>query len=953
MRKYSLILIISILSISFLSGLTVSNLTVEDIPYDDGAGLLVKFQPLPKNARIIEYRIYRGTSPEALYYLGKIDVDPNTDLSGNEIQFFDKDFRTLVDIESPRSLKKEKGQKKDSPIYRAVPRDINVLGPMLSEYSILSIIEKNNFYYKTQKHIIENDDEKELYGGLRIEYFEGILANVIPGKKYYYTVIAVDETRTYHSHAPITYGIAVDNKPKAVEKLFFTWIQDTQVLKTEFDLPLFVDDIAEISIYMIDKSQLNDYNSFLQYMNELEEWNFQVTLGDTTLNQPTENPNPGRLISKIESSFPYTSVSFSDIKYDNGNLINPFNNEKIPFNPNLIDNYLFYISLDDYAGFQSLSETVKASVFNKADLPYLPSLIVRDKPNDKGDANEIIIGRPYAALTQLNFRGRGANRKKLSVAYNYSPNPNFKINSINFNFVDNNGNSFANITEHYIDYLFDLNLPNLNLLDDGFKVYITFNAPNTSIHQQRYLSQEIYFDDDLKQLRPANLFAGDENLLEYRYIILKKALSDKNFRVVSRITPLINLLDDNIAYEKYIFKGLSNYSDKYNHLLFDTSVDLGYDSDYETNISSNIFYDDYIEVTENLISSLTNKLIENPDDETVNLYLEHYKKNMELQNTHPILKEINQISNHNSRLRELVKVREYRKRAFSYFMVKTNSEGLFTVSQIFADENGEQYIFPTPDWLNVKAFPMLIASLIFGFFVFYFYQISKRGNELFIRPIAGLEEIDNAIGRATEMGRPILFVPGLSSIGDVATLAGLSILGHITKKAAEYDTRIIVPVCDYIVLPIAQQIVKEAHYAAGRPDSFNANDIFFVAEGQFAYVAGVNGVMIRQKTATNFYMGMFFAEALIMTETGNATGAIQVAGTDALTQIPFFITTCDYTLIGEELYAASAYLTRDPMMIGTLKSQDYTKLLIILAIIIGTILTTFNITGFINWFPAE
>jgi len=158
---------------------------------------------------------------------------------------------------------------------------------------------------------------------------------------------------------------------------------------------------------------------------------------------------------------------------------------------------------------------------------------------------------------------------------------------------------------------------------------------------------------------------------------------------------------------------------------------------------------------------------------------------------------------------------------------------------------------------------------------------------------------------------------------------------------------------DYIVLPIAQQIVREAHYVAGRPDSYNPNDIYFVAEEQFAYCAGVNGVMIRQKTATNFYMGLFFAEALLMTETGNSTGAIQVAGTDALTQIPFFITTCDYTLIGEELYAAAAYLSKDPMTVGTLKAQDWTKLLIIMSIVVGTVLSTLNVTGFIEWFPAE
>ena len=162
-----------------------------------------------------------------------------------------------------------------------------------------------------------------------------------------------------------------------------------------------------------------------------------------------------------------------------------------------------------------------------------------------------------------------------------------------------------------------------------------------------------------------------------------------------------------------------------------------------------------------------------------------------------------------------------------------------------------------------------------------------------------------------------------------------------------------VPVRDYIVLPIAQEIVKEAHYEAGRPDTHDKNSVFFITTAQFAFVAGVNGVMLREKTATNFYMGMFFAEALIMTENGSATGAIQISGTDAVTQIPFFITTCDYTLIGEELYAASAYLAREPLQLGTLKAVDYTKFLILLFIIAGSLLSTVQATFLINAFPEK
>jgi len=72
--------------------------------------------------------------------------------------------------------------------------------------------------------------------------------------------------------------------------------------------------------------------------------------------------------------------------------------------------------------------------------------------------------------------------------------------------------------------------------------------------------------------------------------------------------------------------------------------------------------------------------------------------------------------------------------------------------------------------------------------------------------------------------------------------------------------------------------------------------------------------------------------------TGNAAGSIQIAGTAEPQQLPFFIAACDYTLMGEELYAASAYLSHEPIMTGGLKGQDFIKMLIVIAIILGVIL---------------
>ena len=66
-------------------------------------------------------------------------------------------------------------------------------------------------------------------------------------------------------------------------------------------------------------------------------------------------------------------------------------------------------------------------------------------------------------------------------------------------------------------------------------------------------------------------------------------------------------------------------------------------------------------------------------------------------------------------------------------------------------------------------------------------------------------------------------------------------------------------------------------------------------------------------------------------------GAIQVAGTPSTLQLPFFVTACDYTIIGEEFYAATAYLTKEPTMLGSLVGQDIGKVTITVLIVLGVI----------------
>ncbi|MEI6520474.1 MAG: zinc ribbon domain-containing protein [bacterium] len=227
---------------------------------------------------------------------------------------------------------------------------------------------------------------------------------------------------------------------------------------------------------------------------------------------------------------------------------------------------------------------------------------------------------------------------------------------------------------------------------------------------------------------------------------------------------------------------------------------------------------------------------------------------------------------------------------------------------------------------------------VISFVIIYSIISSLKGRLPYLRKISGLDAIDEAIGRATEMGRPILFSGGLSGIS-IVSLQALAVAAKVAKAAVKYGTRLIIPVCDQTMLPVTEEVIREVYMAEGKPEAFRMEDVRFLSDRQFAYAAGVTGIIHRDKVGANFMFGDFFAEALILAENGNAVGAIQVAGTPEINQTPFFVVTCDYTLIGDEFYAATAYLSRDPIQMGSLTGQDLSKIIIIALIFAGMILS--------------
>jgi len=215
---------------------------------------------------------------------------------------------------------------------------------------------------------------------------------------------------------------------------------------------------------------------------------------------------------------------------------------------------------------------------------------------------------------------------------------------------------------------------------------------------------------------------------------------------------------------------------------------------------------------------------------------------------------------------------------------------------------------------------------------------SKR--KLKTRGIPGIERLDNWIRQAGELGRPVFFTPGTGTIQTPDTLAALALLDHVASRCAQNGVRLIVANADFNVHQVTADIVKNAYKKAGREDLYTQDTVQYISVRQFAYAAGVMGLLRREKPALNVFVGDFQAEALEIAEAGRADAIAQFGGTSNVDQLPFFMATCDQTLVGEELFTAEGYLTDDPQTISKLVGPDAGKVIAILLIAAGAILVT-------------
>ncbi len=259
-----------------------------------------------------------------------------------------------------------------------------------------------------------------------------------------------------------------------------------------------------------------------------------------------------------------------------------------------------------------------------------------------------------------------------------------------------------------------------------------------------------------------------------------------------------------------------------------------------------------------------------------------------------------------------------------------------------------------------KKMPIITTGRTLGFLVLlivvamilYYLRRAEAGRLPRIRRLPQVGVIDEIIARCVEMNKEIWFLSGQGTMTYATQLPGIlstfGILAYVTQRCAELGCRIHHPTSLPVAYNIQYEIMREAYELAGKPEEFDPLDtiIYMPAGATRPYVANESW---RRKPAGGILTGFWYHYTIIHAEALQRAGAMTLGGTDTTHNIPFMVAANNYSMIGEEMYAMSAYLSKDPVLTSSLAGQDIGKYIIIALTILGMIAGAAGI-NVLNWF---
>jgi len=533
----------------------ITEFSAEDMPNDDGAGIVLKWKPLDKSYRVISYNIYRGVSPDSLFLVSSVEVDPKLGVLAPELFYYDRGDQPIIEFETaPLKLKKEKQQASNSPLYRHFPQDAKLLGSIIERYNVLGAVKNNNFYFKTKA--IQNQDES--LAGLKLNRFEYILAFPKPDQEYYYSVVAVNERGKLLPRSETKKVSPTDNEPDNKAILNATFVTDTGVANFEWTPPSTSPDIAMWEGWLMPKAM-----------------------------QPA-NGEP------LPQNWQSSSIQLFQIPHYYGPVTcyHSVNTtaEEISVPANLQD-YTAVLAYSDYLGQSSAAAAKSFRTIESSTLPKIPAFVVEDKQNDKGDYLVVSIGKPIAYVSSATYVNNA--KKAIRINYELASNQHYKVDKLRFDVYAKDGSKIGTKTEYFVDKTIILKLPDKYRGVEDISIRAVVETKGNKAFDVEYTEQHIVYDKNNKLFKGNEIYYRGEPISAQFFDILTHNKFEPVFMFGNRTNGISRAYDHSIPYEDVLYKSVIGFDAKTNRLTMDPQINIDIDSENGNSLSVPMFKDKF------------------------------------------------------------------------------------------------------------------------------------------------------------------------------------------------------------------------------------------------------------------------------------------------------------------------------------------------------------------------
>jgi hypothetical protein len=209
-----------------------------------------------------------------------------------------------------------------------------------------------------------------------------------------------------------------------------------------------------------------------------------------------------------------------------------------------------------------------------------------------------------------------------------------------------------------------------------------------------------------------------------------------------------------------------------------------------------------------------------------------------------------------------------------------------------------------------------------------------------LRRISAFTKLRRVIGLAVEAGSRLHISIGRGgAIGTESASAfiGLSVLERLAGSASTSDNPPIATAGEGAIGTLAQETLRGTYSSIGLSRKFDPDTGRVTGLTPFSYAAGTLPLVSDEKTGANVLLGHFGSEVALITDAGERSGNMTLAGTDNLPAQAVLFASAHEPLVGEELYAGGAYLNVGTMHDASLRTQDIFRWALVILIILGVL----------------